>query len=82
MAAGSPPLPSREEVRPLIGTRALNAAGRLLVVAFVAVCVAVLAYGLLAAALTGAVHGGGCPPASSLPGGNCTAPPPPATTPP
>jgi hypothetical protein len=59
-----------------MGKRLVNATGRLLVVAFVAVCVAVLAYGLLAAALTGAVHGGGCPPASSLPGGNCAAPPP------
>jgi len=65
-----------------LGTRFVNAVGRLLVVVFVAVCVAVLAYGLLAAALTGAVHGGGCPPASSLAGGNCAAPAPPAGAPP
>ncbi len=65
-----------------MGTRIVNAAGRLLVAAFVAVCVAVLAYGLLAAALTGAVHGGGCPPASSLAGGNCAAPASPVTAPP
>src|SRR6266540_4127246 len=49
-----------------MGTRIVNAAGRLLVAAFVAVCVAVLAYGLLAAALTGAVHGGGCGRSSSF----------------
>jgi len=60
-----------------MGTRLVNAVGRLLVAAFVAVCVAVLAYGLLAAVLSGAVHGGGCPSASSLAGGNCAAPPPP-----
>ncbi len=65
-----------------MGKRVVNAAGRLLVAAFVAFCVAVLAYGLLAAALTGAVHGGSCPPASSLAGGNCAVPAPPVTTPP
>jgi len=58
-----------------MGTRIVNAAGRLLVAIFVAVCAAVLAYGLLAAALTGAVHGGGCPPTSSLADGNCAARP-------
>ena len=65
-----------------MGKRFLDAAGRLLVAVFVAVCVAVLAYGLLAAALTGGDHGGGCPPASSLPGGTCAAPASPAPAPP
>lgn len=65
-----------------MGKRVLNAAGCLLIALFLAVCVAVLAYGLLAAVLTGAVHGGDCPPASSLAGGNCAAPAPPVTAPP
>ncbi len=60
-----------------MGKRLANAAGCLLVALFLALCAVVLAYGLLAAALTGTVHGGTCPTASSLADGNCATPPPP-----
>lgn len=57
-----------------MGKRVLNAAGCLLTALFLAVCAAVLAYSLVAAALAGAAHGGGCPSASSLAGGACADP--------
>jgi hypothetical protein len=57
-----------------MGKRIVNAVGCLLVVAFLAVCAGVLAYGLAAATLAGVAHGGDCPPASSLAGGACADP--------